>query len=50
MSKQAVKVIIRSRPTDEFATKNIDLNCNNGVSATLLNVNLVCVLGCRYLH
>ena len=30
MSKQAVKVIIRTRPTDQFAVKNLKVNCDNG--------------------
>jgi hypothetical protein len=32
MSKQAVKVIIRTRPTDEFANRNLKINTGTGVS------------------
>jgi hypothetical protein len=39
MSKQAVKVIIRTRPTDEFANKNISINSEGGVS-NLINFSL----------
>lgn len=30
MSKQAVKVCIRTRPTADFATKNLDIDPNGG--------------------
>ena len=29
-SKQAVKVIIRTRPTADFASKNLDINTSKG--------------------
>ena len=31
-SKQAVQVFIRTRPTDEFASKNLAINTASGVS------------------
>ena len=31
MSKQAVKVLIRTRPTDQFAVRNLKVDCNSGV-------------------
>ena len=38
MVKQQVKVVIRTRPTSDFASKNISLDTNNEVS--LLNFYL----------
>lgn len=32
MQKKAVRVLIRTRPTDQFATKNLKINTENGVS------------------
>ena len=29
-SKQAVKVVIRTRPTADFASKNVDIDLNSG--------------------
>lgn len=32
MVKQAVKVVIRTRPTSNFASKNMNIDANTGVS------------------
>ena len=42
--KQAVQVLIRTRPTDQFAAENLKVNTNNGVS----NCKLLTVFGRRY--
>ena len=38
MGKQAVKVIIRTRPTPNFATKNIQIDPVNSVSKIALKL------------
>ena len=40
MVKQAVKVLIRARPTASFASKNIKLDPLTGVSLTLMSHNI----------
>ena len=39
MVKQAVKVVIRARPTASFASKNIKLDPLTGVSFHTLHIN-----------
>ena len=42
MQKKAVKVLIRTRPTDQFATKNLKVNTDNGVSISTTGSDKSC--------
>ena len=41
MGKQSVKVIIRTRPTPNFATKNIQIDPINSVSLSSDRINFI---------
>ncbi len=43
MVKQAVKVVIRARPTANFASKNIKLDPLTGVNPRSLNIQTIAV-------